>query len=281
MKMVNSLLLTAAAGLVAVSGAQAADLPVKAKPVEYVKVCSLYGVGFYYIPGTDICMKLGGYVRFQQNFGATDITGGPFAGVGGLNTRISSEDQSYRVRWLLQHDTRQQTAYGTLRTYMILGFSQDSGTDADITTTRGAGATGSTRPARLSNSQASPSARQRRTSTSSRRRQWPTTRVLPHRPIPATRAMWLLLTPLNSATAYRAQSRSNRNVLAASSISVPRLSAARLEQLRRLLRLGRCSTGSRTSSVTFASIKPGVLLRSQSLRITAGLPTTAPAPLAA
>ena len=129
MKMVNSLLLTAAAGLVAVSGAQAADLPVKAKPVEYVKVCSLYGVGFYYIPGTDICMKLGGYVRFQQNFGSTDVTGGPFAGVGGLNTRVSSEDQSYRVRWLLQHDTRQQTAYGTLRTYMILGFSQDSGTD--------------------------------------------------------------------------------------------------------------------------------------------------------
>ena len=28
--------------------------------------------------------------------------------------------------------------------------------------------------------------------------------------------MWLLLTPLNSATAYRAQSRSNRSVLAAS-----------------------------------------------------------------
>ena len=110
------------------------------KSSEYVKVCSLYGVGFYYIPGTDICMKLGGYVRFQQNFGATDITGGPFAGVGGLNTRVSSEDQSYRVRWLLQHDTRQQTAYGTLRTYMILGFSQDSGTDVDITpAVRGAG----------------------------------------------------------------------------------------------------------------------------------------------
>ena len=60
--------------------------------------------------------------------------------MGGLNTRVSSEDQSYRVRWLLQHDTRQQTAYGTLRTYMILGFSQDSGTDTDITTAvRGAG----------------------------------------------------------------------------------------------------------------------------------------------
>ena len=65
MKMVKSLLLGSAAGLVAVAGAQAADLPVKAKPVEYVKVCSLYGAGYYYMPGTDICLKLGGYVRYQ------------------------------------------------------------------------------------------------------------------------------------------------------------------------------------------------------------------------
>ncbi len=53
MKMVKSLLLGSAAGLVAVTAGQAADLPVKAKPVEYVKVCSLYGAGFYYMPGTD------------------------------------------------------------------------------------------------------------------------------------------------------------------------------------------------------------------------------------
>ena len=63
MKMVKSLLLGSAAGIVAISGAQAADLPVKAKPVEYVKICSLYGAGYYYMPGTDICLKLGGFVR--------------------------------------------------------------------------------------------------------------------------------------------------------------------------------------------------------------------------
>ena len=61
MKMVKSLLLGTAAGLIAVGGAQAADLPVKAKAVEYVKICSLYGAGFYYMPGTDTCIKLGGY----------------------------------------------------------------------------------------------------------------------------------------------------------------------------------------------------------------------------
>ena len=57
MKMVKSLILGSAAGLIAVGGAQAADLPVKAKAVEYVRICSLYGAGFWYIPGTDTCIK--------------------------------------------------------------------------------------------------------------------------------------------------------------------------------------------------------------------------------
>ena len=50
------------------TGAQAADLPVKAKPVEYVKICSLYGAGFYYIPGTDTCIRIGGHIRAEVSF---------------------------------------------------------------------------------------------------------------------------------------------------------------------------------------------------------------------
>jgi hypothetical protein len=127
MKMVKSALLLSAAGLVAASGAQAADLPVKAKPVEYVKVCSLYGAGFYYIPGTDICMKVGGYIRFQESYGAgSDISRGPFAGSGARNTRTDSLDWASRSRALATFDTRQQTAYGTLRTYFIIGVNADS-----------------------------------------------------------------------------------------------------------------------------------------------------------
>ena len=76
MKMVKSLLLGTAAGLVAVAGAQAADMPVKAKPVQYVKICTLYGDGFYYIPGTDTCIKMGGYLRVQAEYNA---------GGGGIN----------------------------------------------------------------------------------------------------------------------------------------------------------------------------------------------------
>src|SRR5215203_2032876 len=129
MKMVNSLLLTAAAGLVAVSGAQAADLPVKAKPVEYVKVCSLYGAGFYYIPGTDICLKIGGYVRYQISGGmGSSPTGGPFSGAAMFNDRTNVNNVTQRARAILTMDSRQQTGYGTLRTYLSLGMSQDTNT---------------------------------------------------------------------------------------------------------------------------------------------------------
>src|SRR5919202_2680306 len=66
MKVVKSLLLGSAAGLCAVVGAQAADLPVKkAAPVEYVRICTAYGAGFFYIPGTDTCLRVGGRARFE------------------------------------------------------------------------------------------------------------------------------------------------------------------------------------------------------------------------
>jgi porin-like protein len=91
-----------------------------------VKVCSLYGAGFYYIPGTDICMKVGGYIRFQQTYGqVSGISAGPVGGNNGFN-RENSGDYSYRSRAIATFDTRQQTAYGTLRTYLILGANQDS-----------------------------------------------------------------------------------------------------------------------------------------------------------
>ena len=66
------LLVGCVGGLIALSGAQAADLPVKAQPVQYVKICSLYGVGFYYIPGTDMCIKVGGYARAQAEWGSNN-----------------------------------------------------------------------------------------------------------------------------------------------------------------------------------------------------------------
>jgi hypothetical protein len=68
---IKSLLLGSAAALAVVSGAQAADAIVAAEPepVEYVRVCDAYGTGYFYIPGTETCLKIGGYVRFQVDAG--------------------------------------------------------------------------------------------------------------------------------------------------------------------------------------------------------------------
>ena len=85
MKLVKSLLLGATAAVVSVAAANAADLPSRTKgpAVEYVKVCDWISVaGFYVIPGTDTCIKVGGYTRAQytvqntnKSFGASGTYG--------------------------------------------------------------------------------------------------------------------------------------------------------------------------------------------------------------
>jgi hypothetical protein len=120
MKMVKSLFLGSAAGLVAIAGAQAADLPVKAKPVEYVKICTLYGDGFYYIPGTDTCLKVGGYVRADYAYNAETNTA-EYAGTNGAQDRATARNAyTTRHRLNIQLDSRTQTGYGTLRTFESL-----------------------------------------------------------------------------------------------------------------------------------------------------------------
>src|SRR6201995_3942092 len=116
MKMVKSLVLGSAAGLVAMSGAQAADLPVKAKAVEYVRICSLYGAGFYYIPGTDTCIKLSGYLRVDVLANSnSDDTGNTYIPAGAQNRFTNGF--TWRSREDLNIDTRTATEYGVLRTF--------------------------------------------------------------------------------------------------------------------------------------------------------------------
>src|SRR3954454_2928259 len=111
---IKSLLLGSAAALVAVSGARAADAVVapEPEPVEYVRVCDVYGTSFYYIPGTEICLKVGGYLRYDIGFG--DL----FGDVG------DDGDQTYhkRARFQLRMDARTETELGTLRGYAAINF---------------------------------------------------------------------------------------------------------------------------------------------------------------
>ncbi len=68
---IKTILLGSVAALAAVSGAHAADAIVAAEPepVEYVRVCDAYGTGYFYIPGTETCLQISGYIRFQLNVG--------------------------------------------------------------------------------------------------------------------------------------------------------------------------------------------------------------------
>ena len=132
MTRMKTFFLASAASTVAVAVAGAADLPVKARPVEYVKVCSVYGAGFYYIPGTDTCLKLGGYLRAEAD---SDAAGTLTPGVGPVsaggnrdfvNNRESSKlVERTRILWTL--DTRTQTEYGTLRSYSRTGIQWSTG----------------------------------------------------------------------------------------------------------------------------------------------------------
>lgn len=114
MKLVKSLLLGSAAGIAAVAGAQAADLPSrKAAPVEYVRVCSTYGAGFFYIPGTETCLRVGGRIRAEY-------------GVGERWTR-AQDGYGFRARGRLNIDARTATAYGTLRTFIRFEMTNSNG----------------------------------------------------------------------------------------------------------------------------------------------------------
>ncbi|MFE1597889.1 porin [Methylobacterium sp. ID0610] len=115
MRLVKSLLLGSAAGLTVVAGAQAADLPVKkAVPVEYVRICSTHGAGFFYIPGTDTCLRVGGRARFEATYVQPML-------------RSAGDTTGYRGLGRLNLDARTSTGYGTLRAFVRFELASRTG----------------------------------------------------------------------------------------------------------------------------------------------------------
>ncbi|MGL4488277.1 MAG: porin [Rhizobiaceae bacterium] len=116
---IKSLLIGSAAALVAVSGARAADAVVaEPEAVEYVRVCDAYGAGYFYIPGTETCLKIHGYVRYDMGFGELD----------GLDTDGDGDGDAWRkrARLSLRTSTASETDYGTLKTYTEVRFQYDN-----------------------------------------------------------------------------------------------------------------------------------------------------------
>lgn len=130
MKLAKSLLLGSAAGLVAVASASAADLPVrKAAPVDYVRVCSAYGTGFFFIPGTDTCLRVGGFVRAQYSYTPPRPHLNRFANDGENAARDQNTTASL-ARARVNFDSRTGTEFGLLRTFISLDIDGQNGNTA-------------------------------------------------------------------------------------------------------------------------------------------------------
>jgi len=136
---------------------QAADLPsVKSAPVQYVRICDAYGAGFFFIPGTQTCLKIGGRVRFelstQSNSNtfrhASTFAGsanapksgylGPFTPDGGTayyTGKNGKDSLSWLARGYLFVDARTQSAWGTVQAVMTLRVNSTSGFMAGNNTT--------------------------------------------------------------------------------------------------------------------------------------------------
>lgn len=129
---IKSLLLGSAAALLAVSGARAADavdVIAEPEPMEYVRVCDTYGTGYFYIPGTETCLRIGGYVRYDIGVGD--------GAYGGKYTADVNEPGEYndtyhkKARLSLRTWTGTETELGTLSTYTETRFNYDDGAPRD------------------------------------------------------------------------------------------------------------------------------------------------------
>lgn len=103
--------------------AQAADLPVAPEPVDYVRLCDAYGLRFYYVPGTETCLRVGGRLRVDyrlNNFGSAP------------NNWDNNEDNAttFLARAYIYLDARTQTEFGLLRTYTSVFLTNSAGTQS-------------------------------------------------------------------------------------------------------------------------------------------------------
>src|SRR5262249_24566763 len=75
-----------------------------------VRVCDAYGAGYYYIPGTEVCLKIGGFVRYDIGAGDELLHG---FGIG--STSDTGDDTWYKKsRFRLNIDAHPETEYGPL-----------------------------------------------------------------------------------------------------------------------------------------------------------------------
>jgi len=143
MTFTKSFLLGSSAALMGVAAAQAADLPArKAAPVEYVRVCDTYGRGFFYIPGTDTCIRIGGRLRAdyavvpsQDLYSGVTANGRPI-----VSTPADSEHVAgWEARARISFDVRTQTAWGVVQAAASLRMARVTGVLESVNSATGGG----------------------------------------------------------------------------------------------------------------------------------------------
>ena len=119
MTLTKSLLLGSAAALVAVASAQAADLPSKkAAPAQYVKICDAAGAGYFYIPGSDTCLKISGYVEVDAH--GQNVASNATASYNNNPAQYAQHAFDISIDAELTTDTVTKTSYGDLTTHLAL-----------------------------------------------------------------------------------------------------------------------------------------------------------------
>ncbi len=113
-------LLSCAASAAGITSARAADpiIIAEPEPVEYVRVCDAYGAGFFYIPGTETCLQISGYVYYQ--IGAESRDAGDTPPLTFHPGDPVTEGFYKTVRARLNFDARSQTEWGLLRSFIRL-----------------------------------------------------------------------------------------------------------------------------------------------------------------
>jgi Porin subfamily len=120
----------AAAALSAPVAVRASDLPAGAgAPIGYVRICDAYGAGFFVVPGSNACLRVGGFTRaeFAYTPGQTVVN----ASTGAVAQSAKNQDSTgMEIRARVDLDGRVQTAWGTAQTVIWLRATETDGLHA-------------------------------------------------------------------------------------------------------------------------------------------------------
>ncbi|WP_455475039.1 porin [Bartonella sp. B30(2025)] len=121
---IRSLFLGSTAVFLTIAGAHATSVPsAKAEPMKYVRVCDAYGKGYFYIPGTETCVRLSGSVR------ADLMAGDNIDAITDSELEEGGKTYSASSRLTLAFQTASETEFGTLRSYARVYSQWGNGKD--------------------------------------------------------------------------------------------------------------------------------------------------------